>query len=167
MTNPRLRIGLLILTISCALVPATPAVAGDAPETWVLSLGIFDFIDSDKAVEVGVQRRFSPFRLWRLDLVPMVGVSATDEESVWLYAGLRWDLSLGRWWVVTPNFAASLYEDGDGKDLGGVVEFRSGLEVARRLAGGGRIGLLFYHLSNSRIYEHNPGSESLVLTWSF
>ena len=69
--------------------------------------------------------------------------------------------------MVTPQFAVSLYEQGDGRDLGGVVEFRSGLEVAYAFAKGPRVGVLFYHLSNGDFYDFNPGSNSFVVTLSF
>ena len=68
---------------------------------------------------------------------------------------------------MTPQFAVTLYEDGDGKDLGGPLEFRSGLEVAYDFARGPTVGLLFYHLSNGDFYDFNPGSNSLVLTVAF
>ena len=40
------------------------------------------------------------------------------------------------------------------------------LELAYRLPGEARLGLCVYHLSNGGIYHLNPGSESLVLTYS-
>lgn len=46
------------------------------------------------------------------------------------------------------------------------MEFRSGLEIAYRLANGHRVGMIYYHLSHANIYEDNPGSNSLVFTWS-
>ena len=67
-----------------------------------------------------------------------------------------------------PGFAVSLYEEGStGKDLGGPVEFRSSLEFARRFAGGSSLGLAVYHLSNAGIYDDNPGSNSVILSWAF
>ena len=168
MTNLKRRISWsilsTILTTLAVLVPCS-AVAEESPN-WSINLGVFDLVDSDKATEAGIEYRFSTFQLWRQDLVPVAGLSATSEESLWAYGGLRWELGLGRWLVI-PNLAFTLYEQGDGKDLGGVVQFRSGLEVAYRLANGDRVGLLFYHLSNARIYELNPGSEALVITWSW
>ena len=170
MTNLLRRIGCVILAASAVFLVTDPASAQESGDVeavrWSFYAGAFDIIDSDKAIEAGFELRFEPFTLWRQTFVPMAGIAATDEESVWAYGGLRWELSFGRW-VVAPNFAASLYEDGDGKDLGGVIEFRSGLEVTRSLRNDSRVGLLFYHLSNARIYELNPGSESLVLTWSW
>jgi hypothetical protein len=102
----------------------------------------------------------------------MAGVSATEDGSAWVYAGLGYDFELSPRWVLTPSFAASLYDEGsEGKDLGHAIEFRSGLEISCRLGkddgagpAGPRLGLLFYHLSNGSISDVNPGSNSLVLT---
>ena len=134
---------------------------------WAFNLGAFDIIDSDKSTELGVEYRFEPFQFWRLDLTPVLGLSGTSDGSYWGYGGFRWDLPLpSERWITTIGFAVSAYEQGDGKDLGGVVEFRSSIDLAYRLRNGSRVGLSFYHLSNARIYDLNPGSESLVFSWS-
>ncbi|MEE8526591.1 MAG: acyloxyacyl hydrolase [Thermoanaerobaculia bacterium] len=163
------------LTILTMLVPAmllAPAARADEGGAWAFSVGKFDIARDAKPLEGGIQYRFRPLALWSVPLTPMVGVSATEDGSAWIYAGLRYDFELSERWALTPNLAVSLYDEGDkGKDLGHVVEFRSGLEISYRLGknrGGGptgpRIGLLFYHLSNASISEDNPGSNSLVLT---
>ena len=160
----------LLWLLALGLAALGPAAwADDEPGTdsgWALSLGAFDIIDSDKAVELGIEYRFEPFRLWRLDLKPVVGLSATSEGNYWSYGGFRWDIPTEGRWIATLGFAVAAYEEGDGKDLGCPIEFRSSIDLAYRLRSGSRIGLSFYHLSNARIYDLNPGSESLVLTWS-
>lgn len=149
------------------LVCFSQAAQAQSTEGWAFSLGAFDIIDSDKATELGIEYRFDTFQLGRLDLNPVLGASGTTEGNAWGYAGVRWDLPLNtERWITTIGFAVSIYEEGDGKDLGGPVEFRSSIDLAYRLSNGSRIGLSFYHLSNARIYDFNPGSESLVLTWS-
>lgn len=165
MCNPKAP-HLFALCAALFLLTTLPAHAEGPNDGWAFSIGLFDFIDSDKAFEAGLEYRFQTFKLWKLELKPVVGLSASENESFWGYAGLAWDVPLSKRWTATPQFAIGLYENGDGKDLGGVVEFRSGLEISRRLKNGERIGLLFYHLSNARIYDLNPGSESLVITWS-
>ncbi|HSN88855.1 MAG TPA: acyloxyacyl hydrolase [Thermoanaerobaculia bacterium] len=46
-----------------------------------------------------------------------------------------------------------------------MVEFRSGVELAWRLNERSRIGLCLYHLSNGGLYDFNPGTESLILSY--
>jgi hypothetical protein len=156
---------LFVLFIALQLFTSLPATA-DSLEQWTVHLGFYDFVDSDKTLEVGVEYRFPSLAVWKLDLEPMAGLSATSKENIWGYAGLAYDIQLSESWTATPHVALALYEDGDGKDLGGAVEFRSGLEISRQLRNGQRVGLLFYHLSNARLYGLNPGSESLMFTWN-
>ncbi len=152
------------------LVSLTTTVAAQEPsETpgWAFSAGVFDTADR-RLAEVGVQYRFRPFRFFDLaDLTPMVGVSANEEGGFWAFGGLRYDWRVGERWIVTPSFAVTLYEQGDGIDLGQTLEFRSSLEITRRLRTGARFGAAFYHLSNASLSDTNPGSNSFVLVYSF
>ena len=68
--------------------------------------------------------------------------------------------------MLTPNFAVGVYGNGDGKDLGYAVEFRSGVELAYRFDNYARLGLSFTHISNAGLDERNPGVESLVVMYS-
>lgn len=121
--------------------------------------------------EVGAELRFTPYRFGFLPqtvpaLAPVLGAMRTAKGTLYEYAGFRFDIPLGERWVTSIGFAAGNYHHGEGKKLGGPVEFRSGIEVARRFGAGSRLGLCLYHLSNAGLYEHNPGSESLVLDWT-
>jgi hypothetical protein len=71
---------------------------------------------------------------------------------------------VGRRFVLRGSFAPGVYAQSSGRDLGHVVEFRSGLEAALCFDSGLRVGAEIYHLSNGRLAEHNPGANSLVLT---
>ena len=144
---------------------ATPAAALDG-KGWTLSAGIFDTARDERPVEVGIEYRFPKITLFSLPITMVGGVMATENESFYVYGAFRYDHALAERWVLTPTLGAGIYEQGDGKDLGGPVEFRSGLEIAYRLANGQRVGLFFYHLSHANIYADNPGSNSLVFTWS-
>lgn len=156
---------------ACALLIAmtAPLAAQEdaGPESGLaFSAGLFDIGQSEKAVEAGLEYRFAARRVWRFDVKPAIGVSGNEDGAVWAYLGFRTDWSLGERWVLTPSFAASYYEQGDSKDLGHALEFRSGLEIARRLRNGHRLGFLLYHLSNASISADNPGEESFLLTYS-
>ena len=129
-----------------------------------VSAGASDYGRDHAAAEVGIEHRFRSD--WCLGLGPLVGVSVTADESFYVYAGADRRIDLGRSWFVDSSFAIGFYEAGDGKDIGGALEFRSGLAVGRRLRNGWRVGLGFVHLSNSAYYRYNPGVNSLLLRWS-
>lgn len=146
------------------LAGTTAPVAAQESPRHAVSLGAFDVINGSPSGEVGFEWRFSP-RRW--DLIPTAGVTLNTEGGGYVFGGVRYDWRFAHRWIAAPHFAVTAFEEGDGRDLGSVVEFRSGLEVSYELDGGSRLGLSFYHLSNAGIDGTNPGSESLVLVWSF
>ncbi len=170
----RLRVLLIVGGILCGLAPDATALEAKG---WAIYGGIYDTRGDDRPevddrpLEAGLEYRWPALELpklsSKLSLKPTAGLAATEDGNAWAYGGLRLDVQLGNKWVMTPQFSIALYEDGDGKDLGGVLEFRSGFEMAYRFDGGQRLGLLFYHLSNAGFYDLNPGSNSLVLIWGF
>ncbi len=133
--------------------------------------GRFDAGETDATDELGLELRFRPFWqgsapfAWRLG--PALGAMATDQHGAFGYAGFRLELPLGERWRLVPQSGGGLYHQGDGKDLGGAVEFRSGLELDLRLGAAQDLGLILYHLSNAGLYGHNPGEETLALLWTW
>lgn len=111
-------------------------------------------------------RRYHWFPRFVPGVSPTVGGLATEDGSLYIYGGLRFDVPLGEKWLVTPHWGTGLYYANEGRDLGGALEFRSGIELTRRIGERSRVGVLLYHLSNASFYRFNPGTESLVLTYS-
>lgn len=90
----------------------------------------------DTATELGLQvRRGSP-----RGLQPMVGGTITSDEAGFVYGGASVGL-VRRQIILRPSSAAGLYRRGHGKELGGTLEFRSGLELGWLAKSGIRIGL--------------------------
>ncbi len=121
--------------------------------------------------EAGWELRFAPRRLrwlpeWVPPLSPAAGAMATARGALYAYGGFRFDQPLGKEWSVSPQLAAGLYYRDAGRNLGGALEFRSGIELSRRIGERSRLGLTLYHLSNAGLYNVNPGMESLVLTYT-
>jgi lipid A 3-O-deacylase len=159
----------LIKTIAISTVVASPVASqetrwSNTPYEIALSAGVFDIDARHQPAEAGLEVRKRS--IWR-GLGVMAGISGTEDASVWIYGGARYDLVGGTRWTVAPGFAVSLYEQGDGKDLGQALEFRSSIELGRRVSERLQVGLVFYHLSNASMQEVNPGSNSLVLSFAF
>lgn len=141
------------------------------PVEVALAAGAFGVLDGDEAVgEAGMELRFAgaAARLFgeRVWLEPAVGLTTNADGVLYGYAGFRMPFELGGGWRLVPQWAVGIYERNDGKDLGGAVEFRSGIELALRLGERQTVGLVVYHLSNAGIYRPNPGVESLAAVWS-
>jgi lipid A 3-O-deacylase len=152
----------LALAAGLALcVTASPQAKADDPGFLTFGAGAFSFTESeDSAAQFELQYR-SGLKLWLFQ--PMLGVSATSDGAVYGYAGLSLDVFFGNRVVLRPSLAAGLYHEGNGKDLGGVVEFRSAAELAYRFDDRSRLGLEISHRSNAHIYDDNPGEETLML----
>lgn len=154
-----------LLTGLVALLAVTAPAAAEEPAFISLGVGYYDLFDDQAAGEARLEYRFSESNKLFF-FTPFVGVTATTDAATYGYVGVGVDVFFGRRWVATPNFAVGVYGNGDGKDLGHAVEFRSGLEVAYRFDDYSRLGLSFTHISNAGLDERNPGVESLVVVYS-
>ncbi len=128
----------------------------------MLSGGAFDANRRfNPATEFGLQWRGGG-RFWRFG--PLAGVMATSDSGFDAYGGFSLDLPVGTRLVLRGSFAPSYYSKGNGKDLQGHLQFRSGVEAGWRFGNELRLGVELYHLSNASLQDRNPGEESLVLT---
>jgi hypothetical protein len=159
----------LFLLFSCLALTIGPmrANAAEPPllSVGTVGMGAFDVTqDGVENPELGFELRFAPLSVSPQELAirPTIGSAGTGLGSFWIYSGFRVDKQLGRL-IITPGLDVALYQQGKGLDLGGTLEFRSSIESSIRIGNTLRAGVALYHLSNSRIYRRNPGSESLVL----
>lgn len=136
------------------------------------SYGLFEALRESDGLEAGWEvrfpaRRFGLLPRWAPAVIPVAGAMAGSRGILYGYGGFRLDLPLGDGWRLSPGWATGLYYPGSrGKELGGALEFRSQIELSYGLRNGSRLGLCLYHLSNAGIFDFNPGSESLLLTYS-
>lgn len=153
--------------------PATPPRSaplperrGDRPELSI-HWGTFGVLDSEVLFEGGFEYRFPERSLGGvLDLQPIVGTSLLADGGIYVYAGARYEHHFAERFFLAPSFAAGLYQD-SGVDLGGPLEFRSGLDFGVRVTPNIEAAVGFYHLSNGGIYSINGGSESALFSLAF
>jgi lipid A 3-O-deacylase len=93
--------------------------------------------------------------LWHIR--PSAGFAATTDSSVYGWIGLSMDIFFGRRLVLTPTTGVGAYGSGSGEDLGSVLEFRNGAELAWRFDDRSRVGVGLHYLSNYGIGEIDPG----------
>ena len=97
---------------------------------------------------------------------PMIGAFMTSKAAAYIYAGIGWDLHFSRYLVINLSFAPGVYFQGNDKNLGYPLEFRTAFEAAYKFENKARLGLQFYHLSNASLSSRNPGEESLLFYYS-
>ncbi len=162
-------VALVMQAVPLAALPS-PRRLG-APQAVAAASGVFDPFVPGGSYEVGAEFRFAPRRFRFLPerlppASPTMGIIADAQGSLYVYGGWRLDFPFGARWVVSPGWAVGLYDRAPEFDLGGLLEFRTNIELAYRLPNGSRVGLCLYHLSNGGLYARNPGSESLVVSYS-
>lgn len=145
-----------VLLIVGAATP-DPALAGDEPDFLAVGTGWYDFNDDRDAVDFRLEYRSD----WKmLGIVkPWAGLEVTSDSAGYVVAGVLVDIFFGRRVVLTPSFGVGAYADGDGKDLGHVIEFRSQLELGYRFDDRSRLSLAVSHISNASLDDNNPGTE--------
>lgn len=157
----RRSLSLLALLASLAPLPASaaPYLTG--------YVGIFNVLgdqDDDRVTQLGAEYRFEDAGY---GLRPTLGFSVDWDGGLYGYGGVNWDIAL---WpnelYLIPNFMVGAYSEGGSRDLGGPIEFRSGLELAYQLSNAHRVGVAFNHISNAGIYDRNPGAETLLINYS-
>ena len=154
----------LAIVLFAAMALTNPATAGDEPAFISLGAGATGVIaDRKQGAAFNIEYR-SDYELWKIR--PFVGGFATSDASVYGYFGFLLDIYFGNRWVLTPNTAVGAYTDGDGEDLGHVIEFRSGFELAYRFDDRSRLGVAVHHLSNASIGDENPGTETALIYYS-
>lgn len=105
-------------------------------------------------------------------LKPFAGIQLTSDSASYIIGGVYLEDNLGTLFsgkksniLLTPSFGIGVYEDGNGKQLGSNIEFRSSFEISYQLESKNRIGLSVGHISNANITDKNPGVEMLSLSY--
>jgi len=133
------------------------------PDFITVGVGGFDVNDNETAGQFEIQGKLNN-RLWFFK--PHFGMFFTTESGFYGYAGVMTDIFFGGRFVASPSFAVGANHEGDGKQLGGTLEFRSAIELAYRFDDRSRLGIQVGHLSNAGIYAENPGTEFAILNYS-
>ena len=138
---------------------------GDIGGHVTASAGRVEFQDEYTGYEARLT--YSLDKLWRFN--PIIDASLTDKGGVWVGLGLyqQFDVSLGNTDLFAGlTFAPGYYMNGDDVDLGGPLEFRSGLEIGVRLENDWQVSVSYDHRSNADLGYTNPGLETLQLRFS-
>ena len=138
----------------------------------IFSVGLFDFNKpKNEAIDLRFERRIDkklfdlgPEEETLYTIKPFYGLEFTTDSAFYILGGVYVEEELWKNFFITPNFGVGYYSNGDGKDLGSELEFRSTLEVSYGFSGN-RIGLSLGHISNASIGEKNPGTEILSLSY--
>ena len=134
---------------------------------WSFYTGTFDFSDEGKRSSLfGIQHINE--NLYRESflgtLQPVSGAMITADNAGYVYTGFQVPYKSGSI-TFTPSFTPGLYSEGNGKDLGHVIEFKSEIQLTYELSSESELGVSYNHISNASLGDKNPGANSYMFNF--
>ena len=129
--------------------------------------GVFDFSDDGKKSNLfGFQHQNENLNRDTIlgNLSPVTGGLITADNAAYVYTGVQAQYKIGTL-NFTPSFTPGLYHEGDGKDLGHVIEFKSELQFSVDLSNNSLLGFSYNHISNASLGNKNPGANSYMFNF--
>jgi len=130
--------------------------------------GNFDFSDDKQsAYLIGFQHQNENLNrdTFLGNVSPITGGFITENSAAYIYTGIEWNMDMGQNIIFTPSFAPGLYHEGDGKDLGHVLEFKSEIQLSYSASEKSSIGVSYNHVSNASLGDKNPGANSYMFNF--
>ena len=166
MTIKNFCLGLLLIFFAFP-VNAEELEYNDQSTEFSVYTGMFDFSDDGKSSTlVGFQHQNENLNrdTFLGNLSPITGALITADNAGYIYTGVETQYNLG-FLNVTPSFAPGLYHEGDGKDLGHILEFKSEVQLSLDLSKNTELGFSYNHISNASLGDKNPGANSYMFNF--
>ena len=129
--------------------------------------GLFDFSDDGKKSTLfGLQHQNENLTrdTFLGTLSPVSGALITADSAAYFYTGVQAQYKLGAI-NITPSFTPGIYEKGNGKDLGHMIEFKSEVQLSLNLFKNSEFGMSYNHISNASLGDKNPGANSYMFNF--
>ena len=129
--------------------------------------GMFDFSDTGKkSTLIGFQHQNENLNrdTFLGNLSPITGAFVTADSATYVYTGVQAQYKIGVL-NITPSFMPGLYYEGNGKDLGHILEFKSEVQLSLDLSKNTELGFSYNHISNASLGDKNPGANSYMFNF--
>ena len=129
--------------------------------------GMFDFSDDgQRAALFGLEHQNETLTRESFlgTISPVTGFMLTENNAAYAYTGIQAQYKMGKLNIV-PSFAPGLYGEGDGKDLGHILEFKSEVQLSMDLSSNSELGFSYNHISNASLGDKNPGANSYMFNF--
>jgi lipid A 3-O-deacylase len=134
---------------------------------WNFYSGIFDFSDDGKRASLfGIQHQNENLvrDSFLGTLSPVTGFMMTADNATYDYTGVQAQYKIGKLNII-PSFTPGIYGEGDGKDLGHMVEFKSEVQLSLDIFSNSELGFSYNHISNASLGDKNPGANSYMFNF--
>lgn len=155
-----LLLGLLFFSGAAMAAPAL------RPSYGLMGIEAWNSLDDDDRMP-SLRLDYHPALNFGWGVRPWIGLSVTNQRSLWAGFGIERDFAIASRFLLTPSFGAGYYAKGlSDLDLSHPIEFRTALAASYLFDTGHRLGVSFAHLSNAGLSSDNPGTEILGLYWT-
>ena len=154
----------LLILISASKLNAAEEIKNNGHQLNFFT-GIFDFSDDKQsAYLIGFQHQDENLNRSTFlgNISPITGGFITENSAAYIYTGIEWNVDMSEKIKFTPSFAPGLYHEGDGKDLGHVLEFKSEIQLSYATSEKSSFGVSYNHVSNASLGDKNPGANSYM-----
>ena len=154
----------LLFTISSN---AEEIKSNDLNTEFIVYTGMFDFSDDGKkSTLLGIQHQNENLNrdTFLGNLSPITGALLTADSAAYVYTGVEAQYKIGSL-NFNPSFTPGLYHEGDGKDLGHILEFKTELQISLDMSENSQFGFSYNHLSNASLGSKNPGANSYMFNF--
>ena len=159
------------LIIFLSFLISSSALAGELKQSnnteFSVFTGMFDFSDDGKkSTLIGIQHQNEDLNRDTFfgNLSPITGIMITADNASYFYTGVEANYKIGPL-NITPSFAPGYYNEGDGKDLGHALEFKSEVQLSLDMPKNSQFGFSYNHLSNASLGDKNPGANSYMFNF--
>jgi lipid A 3-O-deacylase len=164
--NFKNKIFAIIILILFSFTTKAEEIKNISAHEYNLYTGNFDFSDDkQKAILVGFQHQNENLErnTFLGNASPITGGFITENSAAYLYTGVEWNYIISDKLIFTPSFSPGVYHEGDGKDLGHALEFKTEVQASYNVSESTSLGVSYNHISNASIGDKNPGANSYMI----
>ena len=130
--------------------------------------GTYDYDDDNTTDLIGFNYHMSNNEIDLLNILtinPLIGGLITAESATMFYGGFETNLGKNKVYLNLSS-SSGIYSNGDGKDLGNAIQFKSEVNLFYSLSNESRIGIGSHHISNAGLDDVNPGTNNYYLIFN-
>ena len=166
MKNPYNKILLILILVLFSFTTKAQENKNINEHQYNFYTGNFDFSDDkQKAILFGFQHQNENLERSTFlgNVSPITGGFITENSAAYVYTGVEWNYALGDKLKFTPSFAPGIYHEGEGKDLGHALEFKTEVQASYSISESASLGMSYNHISNASLGDKNPGANSYTI----
>jgi len=155
----------IIIFTTFSFVVSAQEIKNTSEHQYNFYTGNFDFSDNkQKAILVGFQHQNENLErnTFLGNASPITGGFITENSAAYVYTGVEWNYAMSDKFKFTPSFAPGIYHEGDGKDLGHALEFKTEVQASYSVSENTSFGISYNHISNASLGDKNPGANSYM-----